>query len=100
MTESITIELGDPESPYPPMVAPENVEKLRRWIAKNTTSACAMGYHSYDTGGCHGVCALHSDVVPERPCLCPCHSDRYASSSAVQSRNDAPASGSYGAEET
>lgn len=65
----LTIDLGD-DSPYPPVVALENVIPLRRWFAKNLTAACSIfGTHEM----CAGVCALGSEVVPERMCLCPCH---------------------------
>jgi len=80
---SITIDLGDAGSHYPPQVATEHVEPLRRWFAKNTTANCAMGLHSYDQQGCRGICAEGSAVVEERPCLCPCHAERYTRATAA-----------------
>ena len=69
MIRPVTIDLGD-ESPYPPVLALEHVVPMRQWFAKNLTAACGMfGTH----GMCAGVCALGSEVVPERMCLCPCH---------------------------
>jgi hypothetical protein len=69
----VTIELGDPGSPYPPLVGAPDVEGLRCWFGKNITFACYRGDHR-----CRGICALGSDVVDERPCLCPCHFNRGA----------------------
>jgi hypothetical protein len=67
----LTIDLGDPASPYPPLIDPVDVESLRSWFGKHVTFACYRGDHR-----CAGVCALGSDVVDERPCLCPCHFNR------------------------
>lgn len=67
--ETLLIELGDLENPYPPVVPIEDVEKLRRWFSKNMTVACAFGEHEQ----CSGTCAKGSQVVEERFCLCPCH---------------------------
>lgn len=72
MSERVTVLLGDPASPYPPLVAAEDVEHLRCWLGKHITLACYGGDHRR----CPGICALGSDVVDERPCLCPCHFNR------------------------
>lgn len=65
----IVVQLGDENSPYPPLIDPVDAEPLRHWLAKNMTLACSFGDHV-----CPGVCALLSRFVDERPCLCPCHS--------------------------